>query len=49
MSTLIDRVDLTTPEVDQQIVNLCTVRGAAGLQLAATFTYGTDLVLIFQS
>jgi hypothetical protein len=49
MQTIVDRIDLATAaELDADIRNLCTVRGAAGYELVATFTYQTQLILIFQ-
>jgi hypothetical protein len=49
MQTIVDRINLSAAAVlDAEIRNLCTVRGAAEYKLAATFTYGTQLILIFQ-
>lgn len=51
MKTKVVRIPLENDSValDQQIIALCEVHLAAGFRLAASFTFGSDLVLIFQS
>ncbi len=50
MTTQVERIDLATPGLDlkQAIKDVCDIKLAAGLKLAATFVFGTDLLLIFQ-
>jgi hypothetical protein len=49
MNAEVRRIDLsTTVSLDSDIQNLCTIMQAADLKLAATFVYGTQLILIFQ-
>ncbi|MCA3025231.1 MAG: hypothetical protein ING73_06840 [Rhodocyclaceae bacterium] len=49
MQTIVDRINLSTADqLDDAIRNLCTVRGGANYKLAATFTQGPQLILIFQ-
>ena len=44
------RIDLSTVEdIDKLIKDLCTAMTGGGYHLVSTFTYQTQLVLIFQS
>ena len=49
MTTIVCRIDLATVrDLDSAIVDLCRGQAIAGRKLAATFTYQTQLVLVFQ-
>ena len=51
MYTKVTRIDLASIQnqtLDTAITNICDVQKGAGFNLAATFVYGTQLVLIFQ-
>ena len=47
---IVNRIDLTnvTVPLEDQINNLCEVNYAAGYELASTFVFGSNLVLIFR-
>lgn len=48
--TVLNRINLsdTSVPLDEQIENLCVVNFAAGYELASTFVYYPDLILIFK-
>jgi hypothetical protein len=51
MNTKVVRIDLTKADKDleKKLETLCDNQAFGGFRLAASFVFGTDLLLIFQS